>query len=247
MKQTTGKIFQLLFIALCSLQIAKAQQPTQEWLKRYSDTSLINYSGTSIKTDNVGNIYILAKTQNFCFIKYDQNGNLLTIASNWPSGYTNGGGTFFDVTSDGDVYVTGDVINGLNSWIYTCKFNSTGTLLWSQFYNYDSGNEALDIKADNLGNVIIVGSARIININYGLIIKYNSSGDTLWSKHFNNTQNEALFTKFEIDNSNNIYITGYVGSPYKCLIMKYEPIGNLIWFNTFTHDSLNAHIGEGLT
>lgn len=101
------KLICLLFIAHCSLQVVNAQQPTEEWVRRYSDTSVNSYSGSSVKMDNSGNVYVLARTGNFGFLKYDQSGNLLLTASTpVPSGFENGSGKYFDVTETGDVYVT---------------------------------------------------------------------------------------------------------------------------------------------
>ncbi len=248
-----GYIFQFilllsLFLTLQSQQIKLfAQQPTEEWVRRYSDTSINDYLGSSIKMDNSGNIYVLAKTGNFGFLKYDQSGNLLTVASNWPSGYNSGGGAYFDVNSIGDVYVTGDISIITNSpHIYTAKFNSNGNFQWGRIYNSFSGNRVLDIKIDNENNVILVGSSRDDTANYGIILKYNSNGDTLWTKHFNNFQNEALFKKIAFDNVNNIYVTGYVGLPGNCLIMKYGPQGNQDWFTQFSIQTGSSHIGQGI-
>ena len=242
------KLICLLFIAHCSLQVVNAQQPTEEWVRRYSDTSVNSYSGSSVKMDNSGNVYVLARTGNFGFLKYDQSGNLLLTASTpVPSGFENGGGKYFDVTETGDVYVTGEINISINTWIYTCKFDSQGSFLWGKVYNPDSGDLALDIKIDNIGNIILAGSSRIGSINYALIIKYNQNGDTLWVRKFNNSQNEAIIYKIVLDNINNIYATGYIGTPSKCLIMKYSSFGNQTWFSQFSFESGASHTGLGIS
>ncbi|MEO8512225.1 MAG: T9SS type A sorting domain-containing protein [Ignavibacteria bacterium] len=243
------KIFFLLFIAHYSLLIANcfAQQPTEEWVRRYSDTSTTFRAAYSIKADSFGNIYVLAEKNNdFGFIKYDQNGNLLTVASHWPGGYNNGKGEYFDVTSDGNVYITGYVNNNFNQWIYTVKYNTNGVLQWSKLYNYDNSDGSNDIKIDKDGNIVLVGGSSIGGNNYALIIKYSSSGDTLWTRHFNNGQSNAYFSKFMFDNSNNIYIAGNLSIPGVCLIMKYNSNGNQQWFTTFTNNPSRSYGGYGI-
>jgi acyl-homoserine lactone acylase PvdQ len=173
----------LLLVFLISSEMLIAQPVTQEWVRRYNDSSSASWGSLSIKSDSLGYIYVLARTANdFGFIKYDSNGNLLVIATHWPGGFETGGGSYFDVTPAGDVYITGGVNIGLFGWIYTVKFNSNGVFQWGKLYNIDNGDESSDIKVDKAGNIIIVGGSLTGNSNYALIVKYNSAGDTLWTK-----------------------------------------------------------------
>ena len=216
----------LLFITHSSLFITFAQQPTQEWVKRYTDTSAAQWAASSIKMDSLGFIYVLGETQNdFGFLKYNSAGNLLFVANYWPGGYDYGGGSYFDVTPNGDVYMTGLVETNFNEWMYTVKFNSNGAFQWGRLYGVVNKTPS-DIKVDKLGNAIIVGA---------MTIKYNPNGDTLWTRQLGSNQKMAL------DDSNNIYATGSTGALGECL--KYSPSGNLDWYTTFTIDS---HPCEGL-
>jgi hypothetical protein len=131
----------ILFLTLqtsITLQTIYAQPVTQEWVRRYSDTVSAFYSASSIRSDNAGYIYVLAETNNdFGFIKYDQNGSLLVAVTHWPSGgFESGGGTCFDVTPAGDVYITGEVNMGFSGWIYTVKFNSGGAFQWGKLVQH---------------------------------------------------------------------------------------------------------------
>ena len=216
----------LLFITHSSLFITFAQQPTQEWVKRYTDTSAAQWAASSIKMDSLGFIYVLGETQNdFGFLKYNSAGNLLFVANYWPGGYDYGGGSYFDVTPNGDVYMTGLVETNFNEWMYTVKFNSNGAFQWGRLYGVVNKTPS-DIKVDKLGNAIIVGA---------MTIKYNPNGDTLWTRQLGSNQKMAL------DDSNNIYATGSTGALGECL--KYSPSGNLDWYTTFNIDS---HPCEGL-
>jgi len=226
-----------------------SQQPTQEWVSRWPSSSPLSSWGKSIKSDSQGFIYVLADTGfGFGFLKYDQNGNLLLRAHNWPGGPYNGGaGAYFDVASNGDVYITGSLYIDLDEWIYTVKFNSNGVFQWGKIYNSDNEDQSNDIALDNSGNVIVVGAtANGGYTGYALTIKYNSNGDTLWTMHFNNSPTDAENTKVVLDNLNNIYTTGDVTFVGRCLVTKYDPNGNLLWFQTFTFDSLRSNLAVGI-
>ncbi len=242
------KLLYILVTLHLTLVTVLTQPVTQEWVRRYGDSLSASWGSLSIKFDSLGYVYVLARTTNdFGFIKYDSNGNLLVTASNWPSGgYETGGGNCFDVTPTGDVYITGSVNIGFYGWIYTVKFNSNGVFQWGKLYNIDNGDAASDIKVDRAGNIIIVGGSLTGNSNYALIVKYNSTGDTLWTKHFNNGQNEAYINKLVLDNANNIYVTGYRGLPGKCMVIKYNSSGNQDWVTIFTNDSTRSFIGNGI-
>jgi hypothetical protein len=247
-KKRMKRIFyQLLTIQTLLTFNLTAQQPvTQEWVRRFNDTSSAAWQAFSVKSDSMGFIYVLAGPGlQFGFLKYDSNGNLLVNASYWPGGYTSGGGRYFDVAPNGDVYITGIVENNPIYWIYTVKFNFSGVFQWGRLYNLDNGDLPGDINVDGNGNIIIVGGA---TGGYALTLKYNSLGDTLWTKRFRPGY-PAGNGELVVDNSNNLYITGAAsppGIPGKCLILKYDPSGNLQWFNTFTIDSTRSNGGQGI-
>jgi hypothetical protein len=243
------KIFYILVTAHCSLVTVNAQPVQQEWVRRFNDTSSAAWQAFSVKSDSMGFIYVLAGPgRQFGFLKYDWNGNLLVNASYWPGGYSSGGGRYFDVSPNGDVYIVGSVEINLNYWIYTTKFTSGGAFQWGRLYN--NGGSPADISVDKAGNVIIVGSASIGGTPYALTIKYNPSGDTLWTRYFNLPPNyPANNNGLTLDDSNNIFVTGSIvrpGVPGKCLILRYDPSGNLKWFNTFTIDSTRSNGGHGI-
>ncbi len=242
------KLFFLFFtFAFLLLPLTYSQPVTQEWVRRYGDTLPETINSSSIKNDNMGNIYILIrKNNNFGYVKYDHNGNLLTVASHWPGGYEYGGGRYFDVTPTGDVYISGRVNIGLYEWIYTTKFNTSGIFQWGKSYNIDNGDAASDINVDNAGNVIVSGAAAIGSNNYALIIKYNSNGDTLWTRYFNNGQGYGIVNKITLDDSNNVYATGNISVPGNCLIPKYNSMGTMQWFTTFSNNPPHSNGGRGI-
>jgi len=247
----------IIFIFLiCNLQFVicnlLAQPVTQEWVARWGQSYPYGSGGSGVKTDNLGFIYVLADTGNgFGFLKYDQNGNLQFSTTYWPSGWYAGRGGHFDVTPAGDVYVTGGVTQGSYNWIYTVKFNANGAFQWGKPYNLDDADGEHCIKADNAGNVIIAGGSLIGDSNFALIVKYNSSGDILWTRHFNNGQGYAYINNFVLDNTNEIYAagdigTGTFGNPNKAFFMKYNSAGSLLWITTFNLDTNWSAYGRGI-
>jgi len=220
-----------------------AQQPTQEWVRRYTDTSAANWSNNGIKTDRMGNIYVLAESGTFGFIKYSPAGNFITIASYFPPGYLNGGGDYFDVTPNGDVYITGKISINFNSWIYTIKYNTNGVAQWGKLYIPDNSDASNDIKVDKNGNTFIIGTSLIGTQRFGLIIKYSPTGDTLWTRKFNNGQNTAGFVKMILDDSNNVCVTGLITNGGHFFLGKYSPSGDLIWYNSMSQYDYGRGIG----
>jgi len=95
-------------------------------------------------------------------------------------------------------------------------------------------DEAMDIVIDKSGNVFVTG------VSYGegslsdyLTIKYDKNGNKLWESRYNgpgNSYDEPY--DMEIDNSDNIYLTGSSygdGTGPDFATIKYDPNGNLLW------------------
>mgnify|MGYP000884350588 FL=1 len=219
-----------------------AQQPTQEWVSRFTNGSYA--SGQSVQLDSAGNAYVLVSTTiadstqgDYCVLKYTSGGTLL-----WTSYYNSPGNLTDDpkafvVSGSGDIFVTGQTRINFNSYIATVKFNSSGVLQWAK--TFDSGflsSDAVDIALDSEGNIAICGGTKVTSsLSVGFVIKYNSSGDSLWAKRYNPAQKHNFFAKLAIDNQDNIVVTGYYDfdSNVDYLIVKYLPDGTLAWDVTY--------------
>jgi len=238
------KLVFILLIAHCSLLIVNAQQPTQEWVRRYSGLQS-NYGsrGLSVKLDSIGNVYVLAPVatdttlSDFCVIKYSPSGTFLWQAVYNSPGNLDDGETAFAVTPGGDVYVTGGSGINFTGHILTLKFNSSGQFQWARTYNGGgSADGAVDIALDRQGNIIIVGGSAVnTNTCYALTIKYNPYGDSLWVRKFMQYQ-YSYNNKLVIDDSSSVYITGYHRVNImqdNFLTLKYNWDGNLKWFLSY--------------
>jgi len=227
-----------------------SQTPTEEWVARWGQPYLYSTLGKSVKSDSIGNIYVLADTLwGFGFVKYSASGALILSAQHWLTGgpYTSGSGDFFDISPAGDVYITGKVSVNFDNWIYTIKFNTNGIFQWGKLYNFDNNDTPFDIKVDRADNIIVVGSSLIGSSSYALFLKYKPNGDTIWTRHYNYSQQRVGNRKAVLDGMNNIFTTGVIGAlPGKSLISKCDSSGNSIWFTTFTLDQLRSNIGSGI-
>jgi uncharacterized delta-60 repeat protein len=97
-----------------------------------------------------------------------------------------------------------------------------------------------DIALDSQGNVLIAGVEdyywSVTKTDY-IIIKCNSGGDTLWIRKYNSPQNGFDYLcAIAVDDSDNIYVTGYTYVPagnYDIITIKYNNDGAMIWDRIF--------------
>ncbi|MCK5481271.1 MAG: hypothetical protein KAJ06_08995, partial [Gammaproteobacteria bacterium] len=93
------------------------------------------------------------------------------------------------VDSNGDIIVTGQVNNGVNTDIHTIKYNgTTGVVIWQNTYNgTNNGHEyPFAIAVDDLDNVFVAGKTQNGSGDFdGLVLKYspigpNPDGSPIW-------------------------------------------------------------------
>jgi len=91
------------------------------------------------------------------------------------------------VNSAGDSFVTGsvdtDATANISNDFVTLKYDTAGTLKWSQIYVSSASNDVSKaIVEDAQGNVIVTGYSESIPQKDGVTIKYNSLGVQQWEK-----------------------------------------------------------------
>lgn len=241
MKERTQNVILLLFFAICSLQIAYSQQPTQEWVRRYSfDTN--DTRGLNLKTDASKNLYVLSRTTtdstftDVGLLKYDPAGNLLwTAYYNSPSNRSELP-VAFDVSPAGDVYITARSNFNFNDVILTLKYNSNGVLQWARNFNPGVSSGPTDLSIDRDGNVVVGANVALGNGNvYALVVKYNEAGDTIWTRQFN-VYSTSNISDIVIGDSSNIYTTGYHKysmTQSNFLVLKLSTSGNFQWYASY--------------
>ena len=105
---------------------------------------------------------------------------------------------------------------------------------------------------DAQGNIYISAATRTANTNDDvMLLKYNSSGTFLWSKTYNYSFNGTEQPNdIAVDNNGNIYITGTStrsqGS-FDCLLLKFDPNGNIIWVKRINKSNYSDRQAEGVS
>ncbi|HCN37072.1 MAG TPA: hypothetical protein DIS94_05100, partial [Bacteroidetes bacterium] len=218
------------------------------WVKRFNGggMGLPVDEPHDIAVDNLGNVYVAGfsigqdMTSDFITIKYNSIGDTVWVRRLTGDIGINQIAYSLDVDGIGNVYVTG---TGGGNYL-TVSYNSNGDFLWSKTYN-GIGNDfdaAYKLKIKN-GFLYVTGISRSvfgssISADY-LTIKYTLLGDSVWIKRYNGTDNnydepEDMF----IDNSGNVYITGFSRNTSSAesadyLTIKYSSAGDSLWVRRY--------------
>jgi len=181
--------------------------------------------------DNQGNLYVTANDDTY----YDTGKKNSSGQDVWGFVYGQPGVAAMVIDTNGNVYLTGALYNGVNygTVCATLKINDTGNLLWernyvatSTSYPVNSGN---GIVLDSMGNVYVTG----VSTNAGTgtdfaTIKYDSNGNQIWVLRYNGPANgndggDAI----AVDNNGNVYVTGYSANASggtDIVTIKYSPL-----------------------
>ena len=233
--------------------------------------------GFSIALDGNGNIYISGSSygtwgnpiqahygNSDAFIaKLDSSGNLLwnTFFGN-PSTYDDGHGITVDET--GNVYLAG-TLGAPGAYVaFVAKFDPSGNLTWALPMGGSGYDQASSVVVDASGNIFVSG---ISEATWGsplrafstgtdsFIAKINPTGSLIWNTFLGGSGIEDSIYSIVLDESGNIYATGYSdatwGNPIQAysagrdtLTLKLDSSGNLLW-NTFMggiYDEFNTSI-----
>jgi len=154
--------------------------------------------------------------------------------------------------------------------IFLAKFDSNGNHLWSKRFGGDNYDHGYSIAIDNSNNIYITGYFGSTYIDFGggslinignscnnkpccdiYIAKFDKDGNHLWSKRFGGDSFDEAYS-LAVDNSGNVYITGWFGSPYidfggdntnrncggrlcsNTFVVKLDSNGNYIWVKKFS-------------
>jgi len=187
--------------------------------------------------DASGNIYIAGSLPvsgqgyNYDIIKL--NSNLSLAWERTYNGYNlNDIATGIKIDANSNVYVTGtSSTSSEGKNIVTLKYNSSGTLQWTQTYNdtLAKDDEAAAMAMDATGNIYITGSCgtESDSTNY-LTMKYDASGNLLWTIQSDGDAHlDDKATNIAIDTNGNVIVTGESRVPqgaagnYEYLTIKY--------------------------
>jgi len=196
------------------------------------------------RLDANGN-FDFAYSMGSAYNKQDQGTALLADANNniFIAGY------FFDTTDfNPDPNTTNNLLSAGQSDGFISKLNSNNILQWAKKNGGGNRDTYEAIALDNDGNIYTTG----IWMNDFIVYKFDSQGDTLWTKRYAPTSQVAIGNDIAVDDSGNVYVTGYswgmnilpTNGNEDAFVMKFDTDGNLVWAKSFGGTS--REFGNGL-
>ena len=160
------------------------------------------------------------------------------------------------IDASGNLYMTGDIQGSANFGsgiilttpstapdIFVSKHNSSGQIQWAINYGNTAQEEGMAIATDSDNNIYVTGyfrtsitfgsttlSSNIPGEDAAFIIKLNPSGVLQWAQKINPTL-DGRPNDIVIDESNNIFVVGYVGSGL--FVAKHNSSGTQLSYNTY--------------
>jgi type IX secretion system substrate protein/beta-propeller repeat-containing protein len=196
------------------------------WVRTYNGAGNGGDYSFSIAVDGNNNVYITGRSdvgnaaQRFTTIKYNSSGVMQWLAIYTPDLPVTG---IFDearsvkVDGNGNVYVSGSSRfspSPASEDYLTLKYNSSGILQWFKRHNgnLNSDDYVVAMVLDGVPNVYVAGYSNRYQANYDYVtIKYEgTTGDSIAAAVFNGQGGGVdVTTAMAIDNSSNIFITGW--------------------------------------
>lgn len=229
---------------------------TQQWAADFTSSGNNLDQGTVVLTDASGNVYVAGNAfntgqdLNYRVIKYNSAGT-----QQWTVQYNHTLNSYeypTDMVMDalGNLYVTGYAYNGAASDddVHTIKINASGTITNTVIFNgtANAADVSNAIKLDASGNVYVVGRAKNTGTAEDFwVAKYNSTLGLIWTDSYNGIGgNYDEASDVAIDNSGNVYVTGYSylpGSNNDFMTIKYDPAtGSRVWSTRFNGTANNS-------
>ena len=215
------------------------------WVRRYNGPGNFYDVAYALELDENGNVYVTGLSwgsgsdEDFATIKYAPNGDTLWVRRyNGPSD-SRDVALRLAVDDSGNVYVAGGSDSAYVSDYAIIKYNTNGEILWVRRYNGPDDDEdwAGALKVDKSQNVYVTGFSKgnATDEDYATI-KYAPNGDTLWVRRYNSPTNGSdIATALAVDNSGNVYVTGYSGfyPYYYYATIKYASNGDTLWVRAY--------------
>ncbi|PHR47772.1 MAG: hypothetical protein COA32_07410 [Fluviicola sp.] len=135
--------------------------------EQHFDFNNLDDAGNGIKVDSQGNVIVAGyvadslEFENYCVLKYDNNGSLLWTKTY--NGQYNGNDRAVQLVVDNqdNIFVTGSSMNNANLDYLTIGLDATGSLICEAIFDGVSENNDVPntITIDNNGNLIVVGQS----------------------------------------------------------------------------------------
>ncbi len=227
---------------------------TLVWDRKYNGEGNGDDRTVALSLDTVGNVYVTGYAagagtgDDIVTMKYSPDGDSL-----WLVKYS-GPGTMDDypramaVDDSGNVYGTG-TSHGLNPvYLYTMiKYSPSGSVVWEK--QGTKVGSRMDypvcLKLDKWNNIYLAGTSTLAaDVERFWAAKFNNSGDTVWMQCYGSGYSFAKLNSMAIDNSGNIYLTGYGNSRgygYSSVMLQYHANGREGWIQDKYEGDITFH------
>jgi hypothetical protein len=196
------------------------------WTRQYGNS--LGQTGTSVATDRNGSVYMVGATAgnlgglsaggaDAFLAKYDGDGNFQWGRQLGTNAYEDAWGVATD--RFGSVFILGATEGSLGGTnvglrdVFLAKYNSFGTLIWTQQWGTVTDEIDSGISVDDAGNIYVTGATHgslaggMIGAGDPFVTKFDSMGALIWSWQAGSDQFEAG-RGISVDGSGNVYITG---------------------------------------
>ena len=205
-------LFISLFLITSNLQ--SQTYVNKEWVN--STGSVGTYDSTASVLDNNENLIVVSNTLNssnntdVLVTKYDPDGIVLWQTTFDGSSNGNDYAVQVKVNSNNDIFVASTIYGTSNNDFGILKYNTSGTLLWSNTWNGSANGIDIptDIDIDDNGNIYLVGGTEASNnMSDYAIVKFKDDGTFDWNTNYdyNNLHDGATSIKFD---NNSVIVTG---------------------------------------
>nr|WP_294933833.1 T9SS type B sorting domain-containing protein [uncultured Flavobacterium sp.] len=214
-----------------------------QWARQFSGMAFEN--ADAIDVDGNGNSYVFGTTQSHVF-DLNTDSNATQIVDNSAN--------------------TNHSIEGA----YLVKNDRNGNFVWGKIIGNYFTDKAIDMQIGSDGNIYLLAMIREYNSalnfypNYITIVKLDPNGNELlrkkYTNHYNpNSYDDFSAVSFDLDNQNNIFITGYYNYNLKLdpvnpafnlnagkdsFLLKLNANADLIWTKKFNVHYLNYHFED---
>jgi Subtilase family len=242
----------LVLLLLTKLTALQAQiHVNKEWANTSGNPLGLEWSNSITNANNqlitVGNSLIVGQGANILLTKYNNDGTTAWQSNFNTMGSNNDYGISLIEDINGNLFVVGTTDNSTatNYDVVIIKYNTLGTLLWSQTYNttFNKMDIGTDIKLDATGNIYICASSEgnTTSMDY-LLLKYNTTGTLTWASRYDYASLIEIPIGLDIDAGGNIIIAGASASSatnWDYTIAKFNAAG------TYLGDARTPTLGNG--